>query len=48
MIPASVAGGLIGAYLRKKISHKTANVLFNVIVIAIVLLNAYNIIARNI
>lgn len=48
MIPASVAGGLIGSWLRKRISHKTADTLFNVIVLGILLLNVYNILVRNI
>ena len=48
MLPASIAGGLIGSWLRKRVSHKTADVLFNVIVLGILLLNVYNILVRNI
>jgi uncharacterized membrane protein YfcA len=48
MIPASIAGGLIGSWLSNKISHRTADALFNVIVLGILLLNVYNILVRNI
>ena len=48
MIPAGVAGGLIGPVLRRKLSHEAIDVIFVVIVAAIVLLNVFNIIKVNI
>lgn len=48
MVPASVAGALLGSWLRKRISYKTADILFNLIVLGILLLNVYNILVRNI
>lgn len=47
MIPAGVAGGLIGPVLRRKLSHRTVENIFNMVVAAIVLLNVFNIIVLN-
>lgn len=48
MIPAGVAGGLIGPVLRRKLSHGAIEIIFFVIVGAIVLLNVFNIVKVNI
>lgn len=48
MIPAGVAGGLIGPWLRKKLSNKLIEVIFTFVAAAIVLVNVFNIIRLNI
>lgn len=48
MIPVGVAGGLIGPVFRRKLSHKAIEIIFTVIVAAIVLLNVFNVIKVNI
>ena len=47
MIPAGVAGGLIGPVLRRKLPHRAVEVIFTVVVAAIVLLNVFNIFKMN-
>lgn len=42
IIPAAVIGGTVGAMLNKRLSESVIKCLFNVVVVAIVLLNAYN------
>ena len=43
MIPAGVAGGFVGPMLKNKLSHHRIEIIFKAAVIAIVLLNVYNI-----
>lgn len=48
MVPAGIAGGLIGPILRKKLSNKAVEIIFTAVVAAIVLLNVFNIIKLNV
>jgi len=43
MIPAGVAGGVIGPMLKNKLSHHVIEIVFKAVVIACILLNIYNI-----
>ena len=47
MIPAGVAGGLLGPIVKTKMTHYTVEIVFKAVVIAIVLLNVYNIVHLN-
>lgn len=47
MIPAGVAGGVIGPALKNKLSHRAIEIVFKVAVIAVVIVNVYNIIRLN-
>jgi len=43
MIPSGIAGGFIGAHFNHKLSHKTIHRIFNTAIIALVILNFYNV-----
>jgi len=47
MIPAGVAGGILGPILKNRLSHRIIEVIFKVVVIAIIVLNVYNIVHLN-
>ncbi len=48
MIPAGILGGFLGAYLNKKLSEEYIQRAFSVVVIAIIMLNVYNIVRLSI
>lgn len=42
IIPAAIIGGLLGAFISKKASDKSVNVLYQAVIILVLLLNIYN------
>lgn len=45
MIPGGILGGFIGAHYNHKLTHETIHRIFNIAIIALVVLNIYNVIS---
>ncbi|UUV17194.1 sulfite exporter TauE/SafE family protein [Fusobacteria bacterium ZRK30] len=45
MIPGGILGGFIGAHFNHKLTHETIHRIFNISIIALVILNIYNVIS---